>query len=87
MICCTIPLIYLIPLIVIFHRFLKKTAIYLFVYYNLLVRSSKMTKDTTLAQENFFVYAFFSNQMAKQAQIEGFESCRLCFAWVYMNVV
>ena len=25
--------------------------------------------------------------MAKQAQIEGFESCRLCFAWVYMNVV
>ena len=31
----------------------------LFVYYNVLVHISKTTKDTTSAQENFFVYVFF----------------------------
>ena len=30
----------------------------LFVYYNVLVHISKTTKDTTSAQENFFVYVF-----------------------------
>ena len=50
--------------IVIFSSIFEKSAISLFVYYNLMVHSSKTTKDTTSAQENFFVHAFFSNQMA-----------------------
>ena len=45
--------------IVIFSSIFEKSAISLFVYYNLMVHSSKTTKDTTSAQENFFVYAFF----------------------------
>ena len=31
-----------------------------------MVRSLKTTKDSTSVQENFFVYAFFLNQMAKK---------------------
>ena len=36
----------------------------LFVYYNSLVRISKTTKDTTLAQENFFSSREIPFQMA-----------------------
>ena len=52
--------------IVIFKRFFAKMAISFFVYYNVLVHISKTTKDTTSAQENFFVYVFFSDWKVKK---------------------